>query len=107
MVTKYIGTLTYRTVLEQWDEVRSHPDFDPTFSYLTDLSELTEYAITTEEARDLAKLNDPFSPGSRRIVVATTDFVFGMVRMYQMSGVSHPNLTVVRSLEAARSLLGL
>jgi hypothetical protein len=97
--------MTVHDVLSQWDDIRQHPSFEPGFTYLTDLTEVTEYKISTTELKELVRTNDPFDPTARRIVVAPTNFLFGMVRMYEMSGDLHPRLTAVRTMDEAISLL--
>ena len=97
--------MTYRDVIQLWQEIRAHPEYDPSLNYLTDLTGVTQYKITSDEVRELVNIHDPFSPSSLRVVIAPTDLLFGMVRMYQLSGSIHPQLTVVRTLrEAVRAL---
>lgn len=105
VISTYAGRLTFQDVIDQWNAIRAHPDFDPSFSYLTDLSELTEYLISTPEVRELARITDPFSPRSKRVVVAPSDHIFGVVRMYEMSSESHPNLVVFRTMNEANEFL--
>jgi len=98
--------LTYSEVLAQWDEIRSHPNHDPTFNYLTDLTKVTDYKISTMELKKLGKIEDPFSLSSLRVVVAPTDLLFGMVRMYEFSGeLRHPKVYTVRTIEEALRIL--
>ncbi len=97
--------MTFGDVIDQWSLIRSHPGYDPSFSYLTDLSGVTQYKISRSGVRDLVNTHDPFSQSSRRVVIAPTDILYGMVRMYQMSGSLHPGLIVVRTIrDALRAL---
>ena len=97
--------MTLQDVREQWEAIRKHPDFDPNFTYLTDLTGVTQYTISTTELKQLVATSDPFSRDSRRIVVAHTDYLFGMVRMYELSGDKHPRLSVVRTKSEAVNLI--
>ena len=101
VISVYAGALTHQDVLDQWTEIGAHPEFDPCLAYLTDLSAVTEYTISSSEIRELTRRADPFSFESVRVVIAPKDDLFGIVRMYQMSGDVHPNLTVVRSYDEA------
>ncbi len=105
VITTYFGVVVYQEVLDQWSDIRAHPDFDPTFAYLIDLTGITEHRISDKQVRQLAQTADPFSPGSVRVVVAPSDYLFGIQRMYQMSGDEHPHLAVVRSMEEAQRIL--
>jgi hypothetical protein len=106
VISCYSGELTISQVLRQWEEIAAHPDFDSSFSYLTDTSDITDYLITPSDARHLARTVDPFDRYSQRIVVAPSDLIFGMARMYGMAGEQrHPNLAVVRTIEDAYTLL--
>ena len=105
VVSRYAGVMTYRDVIRQWAEIRIHPEYDPSFNYVTDLTGVTEYKITSDEIHQLVNIHDPFGPTSKRIVVAPTDLLFGMVRMYEMSGQLHPGLHAVRAMDEARQIL--
>lgn len=105
VTSHYFGVMTKQDVLEQWQLIKKHPEFDPCFTYLTDLTGVTHYAISSAELKHLVETKDPFDSESRRIVVAPTDLLFGMVRMYEMSGGNHPKLTPVRSMQEAVTLL--
>ena len=63
-------------------------------------------SITGEEMRALARVADPFSHRSIRVLVAPTDVLFGMARMYDAAGErEHPNQVVVRTLDEAHRIL--
>jgi len=76
------GVLTKAEVLSLQDQLRKDPDFDPTFSQLSDLTHVTEMNITGADMRELAA-RTPFSPKSRRAVIASNDLAFGLARMFE------------------------
>lgn len=76
---------------------------------IADLSGVTTFQVSSDAIRRLAKsataLPDPMTP---RYVVAASPFVFGLIRMFQLTGDSaRPTLKVVHSLEEAFSDLGI
>ena len=62
-------------------QVLSDRDFDPTFSQLADLTRITKVEITPDEIRMIATMS-PFSPQSRRAIVAQDHLVFGVSKMF-------------------------
>jgi hypothetical protein len=58
-------------------------DFSPDFRQLWDFSEVTESMSDFDTLARLAQTN-VFSPTARRAIVAPTDAVFGVGRMFQM-----------------------
>ena len=63
--------------------LRTDPDFDPGYRQLIDLSGITEIRITTPKVTAAAQ-DQYFTPGTRRVFVATTDATFGMARMFAL-----------------------
>ncbi len=75
---------------------------------LWDMSAVTNFEISSDVIRELA--NDaPIIPADHiRVVVAPTDYQYGMMRMLQMLGeTTRPDLHVVRTLDEAYRLLRL
>jgi hypothetical protein len=75
---------------------------------VTDLSRATA-SVRGETVRNLAKLPPAMLDANRpRFIVAESDHIFGLARMFQMHGeASRPNLHVTRSSEEAWELLGI
>jgi hypothetical protein len=75
------GVLTLNDCVDHQRGVAADPDFDPMFSQLMDLTQVTSVALTTEDVRQLAR-TVLFSQHSRRALLASSDEVFGMARMF-------------------------
>ena len=104
VISTYSGTMVLEDVTEQWAAIKVHPDHDPNFSYLTDLTGVTDFSLSVDQVRHLANMDDPFTARSQRIIVAPGAAIYGMARVYERSGNAHPNITVVRSLEDGYAL---
>ncbi len=106
VTSKYVGQVKTQDVIEQWADIRRHPDFDPSFDVLVDNSEVTEYQVSYVDQCRLASDNDPFSDTSIRVFVAQSDLLYGMLRVYQVAGEQrHRNVHVVHSIEEATQIL--
>ena len=105
IVSKYFGEHFYSDVVDQWKEMRAHPDFNPDFDLVSDLSGVTRFLLTTDELRSLLHIGDPMSPNSKRIMIATSDYVFGNLRMYGLIDWKDRGVTVVRNWKEAWDLL--
>jgi hypothetical protein len=76
------GVLTLADALAHQENLRKHPDFDPSFSQLMDGTQLTRVELKREEVQRLAR-DSIFSPDSRRAFVTDSDAAFGMARMFE------------------------
>ena len=76
---------------------------------ITDFSAVTSFEVTAETVRMLAKLTPAMPQTSRpRVIVAASDHIFGMARMFEFEGeATRPNLHVVRTLSEAWAILGI
>ena len=75
---------------------------------LWDMSAVTNFEVSSDVIRELAKDAPIIPAGHMRILVATTDHQYGMMRMLQMLGeTTRPDLQVVRTLDEAYRLLRL
>jgi hypothetical protein len=83
------------------------PEFDASFDQLIDTTLTTEWEISAEQARILAK-RQIFSPGSRRAIVAPKPLIFGMGRMMQAhhNTVIDTEVQVFYSMDEALNWLG-
>ncbi len=102
VVTTAWGACTADDVLRFRKQLLNDPDFDPSFSQLADFTGITKIDVTPDEIRMLASVS-PFSPQSRRSLVAGDQTVFGIARMFSilrsLRGEHH--LRVFRSLSEA------
>jgi hypothetical protein len=71
-----------------------------------EVSEVTEFEVSSDVIRRLAGSSPIIRSGYMRVVVAPQDFLYGMMRMFQILGEgTRPDLHVVRTLDEAYRLL--
>lgn len=83
MMSTGSGVLTLADLLAHQEKLLADPDFSADFSQLWDLTHVTKVELTTEELRRLAA-RSIFSSASRRAILATSDLVFGLSRMFEI-----------------------
>ncbi|MDJ0867222.1 MAG: hypothetical protein QNK03_14015 [Myxococcota bacterium] len=96
------------------DDMSSHqaalvadPSFDRTFDQIWDCREVEVLEVSAEGLRRLASARS-FDADARRAVVAGTDVVYGMARMFQSLHDEAPEeVRVFRKLEEALAWLGV
>ncbi len=102
------GEVTEAEILDHRRRLREHQDFQPSFSQLVDLREVTKAALSLADMRVIASRTNLFNEESRRALVAQNDAVFGLARMYQMLREEGPEkIMVFREMPEARRWLGL
>lgn len=102
------GDIGTEDLLRQVAAIRAHPEFNPEFSELIDLTAVTSFNVSSDDVCRLAGRDSSFSPSADRVLVAGEDLVFGLARMFQtFSAERRPRFTVVRNLSEAYSQLGL
>jgi hypothetical protein len=76
---------------------------------ITDLSAVASWEVTPETLRTLASVPPGVPPmGRPRVVLAVSDYIFGMVRMFEIEAdITRPNLHVVRTWKEAGAILGV
>ncbi len=71
-----------------------------------EVSEVSQFEVSSDAIRRLAKSSPIIRPGHMRVVIAPQDFLYGMMRMFQILGEgTRPDLHVVRTLGEAYQLL--
>lgn len=80
VITTARGVVTFTEFRSHQDSLRSDPDFNPEFDQLLDATAVSHLTFSVDELKILAARN-PFSPKSKRAIVATAPSVFGMGRM--------------------------
>jgi len=78
------GRITDADMLEAGERLRSGPEFDGRWDQLIDFTAADGQDISTGVVVDLAQRESLFSPESRRAVVVTSRFGFGMARMFEL-----------------------
>ena len=108
VLTACSGRVTVDEMHRNAKRLSSDPDFDSTFSELIDLHECSGTDARLEHLRYFAEEDDPFSPtNARRAVFASSQFAFGMARMYEALWSEAANFAVFRTMEEACQWLGL
>jgi len=75
---------------------------------LADLTAIRTFNVTAEDMRRVALQPSPYPPETPRFIIAPTDHLFGMARMYEIIADRPPEkLKVVRSWQAALAELGV
>jgi hypothetical protein len=96
------GVVTIADALAHREDLRKHPDFDPSFSQLVDLSNVTKIEFSREDVERFAQ-DTIFSLNSRRAALAIGDHAYGLARMFEMlrEFKGEEGVRVFRNLEEA------
>jgi hypothetical protein len=96
------GVVAIADALAHRQNPRKHPVFDPSFSQLVDLSNVTKIAFSREDVETFAQ-DTIFSLNSRRAAVVTGDLAYGLARMFEMlrEAKGEEGLRVFRNLDEA------
>jgi hypothetical protein len=96
------GVVTLADALAHRQNLRKHPDFEPSFSQLVDLSNVTKIEFSRQDVERFAE-DTIFSLDSRRAAVATCDVTYGLARMFEMLRESkgEGGLRIFRNLDEA------
>ena len=81
VLTRGWGILSSHELFDFTSRILVDPRFDPTYRSLGDLREVTEVTVDTLDAAYTAA-TPLFVAGTRRAIVATSDSVYGMARMF-------------------------
>ena len=102
------GHVNDRELLEcHGKAVRYVQQTDPA-TVIVDLTPVDSIDISPATVQGLARSDPAFHPSRPKFIVAPTDHLFGMSRMYQLIGErTRPRLQVVRSLDEAYLALGV
>jgi hypothetical protein len=96
------GPLTNQVLAECYDAIRKYSTETDASAGIFDFSSVTEFPVSTELIRRLAK-REPAMPNATsrpRILVAPQQHAFGLIRMFQILGEStRPMLQVAHSLD--------
>lgn len=107
ILTTFQGRLTDADVVSMEAALRRDPRYVPTFDHLMDASGVTELALSGEGIRHVVTVT-PNGSGcaGRRVIVAPTDALFGMARMFQtLREADASALAIVRTRAEADALL--
>jgi hypothetical protein len=102
------GNLTDQDVYAHLEKLRNDPDFDPEFSQLADLTNVTHIDDLSTEAIYALAEKDPFDIGSQRAFVAPYNPEFNTFRIYEILTTVHKDVVVVfKDMEEAYEFLNL
>lgn len=101
------GVYTDDEMLWHGRTLRADQRFDPGFRQIVSFLDVAEVRVTVEGVRALAHIN-PFRTDSRRAIVAPTDLIFGLTRMFEAHTDSdQEQFRVFRALGEAFEWVGL
>lgn len=96
---------------EMWEiylGIRKRKDEYHALTGILDLTGVTEFDVQSGTIRGLANMPPNIQDPALRAVVAPTDLLFGMARMFQSRGAdTRKQLHIVRTLNEALGLLGI
>ena len=109
VITTAEGRVTVDEVKAHQDQLLNDPDFNPEFDQLIDGTAITAVDMSVNDIR-MAVDRKLFSSTSRRALVATRPFIYGMARMMatylEMSKAASP-ASVFRDFPSALKWLGI
>ena len=76
MITRAWGHITMADVRAYQQELRQRPGFDPTWALVFDARDAAQFAMSSEEVRQLAETS-VLAPRARRAIVATAPAISG------------------------------
>ena len=102
MMSTGSGVFTMADALAHQEKLLKDPDFDPSFSQILDFTQVTKVELGAEDVRKLAQTS-VFSPNARRAILAKTDLVFGLARMFEAlrDAAGEKGIQVFRNLDDA------
>ncbi len=74
---------------------------------ITDCAPIENFNVSSNTLRTAALQESPYPSTTARYIVAPSDYLFGLARMYELVGNAEGNLQVVRKLEEALADLGV
>lgn len=96
------GEVSEEEFLARAEAIRSHPEFNPSFSEILDLRAVTELRTSAQALKQLASRDGLFDHTSRHVVIAPAGLFVRMARMLQSSAEeAGPRFWVVRTPEEA------
>ena len=104
----FSGEVTDEDFAEHMRVLLADPRFESAMPELVDLREVTGVSLSADTIPSSAR-SPLHAPQARRAVVAPTDFLFGLARMYQAyrGDVGESQFSVFRTLPPALAWLGL
>jgi hypothetical protein len=110
LLARFEGRLNDESLVASYQAIRKYSIATDAQAGILDFSLVTEFAVTADTIRNLAR-QEPAMPDAvhrPRVLVAPATHLFGIARMFQMMGEhKRPRLSVVRTLDEALATLGV
>lgn len=74
--------VTWNEIQARQDQTKTDSDFNPDFNQIVDLRSVTDFEMSSDTARMLAR-RTVFNPNSKRAFIAASPAVFGVGRMWE------------------------
>ena len=87
-------------------ELKAHAKELAPAAGITDATAVTTFNVASSTIRELALRPSPYAKSVLRFLIAPTDYLFGLARMYQI-GADREHMAVVRSREEALAAIGV
>jgi hypothetical protein len=110
LLARVEGRLSDALLAECYEAIRKYSTSTDARTGIFEFSAVSEFAISTESIRRLARLEPAMPDATERIrIIAVSDtHGFGLARMFQLTGEpTRPMLQVVHTLEQALAAIGV
>ncbi len=102
------GDIESEEFLRLNSEIRAHAMRSHPLAGITDGTGIKNLCVTSHTLRTAASQGSPYPAATPRYIVAPSHYLFGLARMYELTGNhSEGRLQVVRKLEEALADLGV
>lgn len=110
LLSRFEGRFTDESAAKFHDAAWKYAAATDAKAGIVDFSSVTEFAISGETLRQIARQKPtlPNSTGRQRVIVAPQTHAYGLFRMFQIVGEqTRPLLAVVRTMDEAFAVLGV
>ena len=109
LLARFEGRFTDESVADCYRAIRRYSTATDARAGILDLSPVTEFPVSTEFIRQLARQEPAMADPTRlRVIVVPQTHAFGLARMFQIIGEpTRPLLKVVHTLDEAFATLGV
>ena len=108
LLLAYEGDVQSRDIVNANHDMAQHVARRKPSCGIADLSAVKTLDVPADTLRAAARQPSPYAEETPRFIVAPTDYLFGMARMYEiMANRAHEKLRVVRSRKEALAALGV
>jgi hypothetical protein len=106
VVVKFEGSVRVQEIAKYAESLVAHPDFDPSFSEITDLRGVQHFDLQANDFLTLADQIDPFTLTAKRAFVVKTSLQNQAARMHKFLR-PHRTIEIFESVAQAEEWLGL